>query len=71
MLKVNKIKKKNEKRIQYSFFFYRKHDLFGAIDDKIVQLMDLDHKDALKLFLEHPDKLSPENIVERLSRSSR
>ena len=55
----------------YILYFYRKHDLFGAIDDKIVQLMDLDHKDALKLFLEHPDKLSPENIVERLSRSSR
>ena len=45
--------------------------MFGAIDDKIVQLMDLDHKDALKLFLEHPDKLSSETIVERLSKSSR
>ena len=45
--------------------------MFGAIDDKIVQLMDLDHKDALKLFLEHPDKLSSEIIVERLSKSSR
>ena len=52
--------------------FFRRHDLFHAIvEDKIVNLMDLDVKDALKLFLEHTDKLPPETIVEKLCHSSR
>ena len=55
------------------FQLIRKHDLFHAIveEDKIINLMELDVKDALKLFLEHPDKLAPEIIVKNLLRSSR
>ena len=49
----------------------RKHDLFFSIEDKIVQLMELDSKDAIKLFLEHSDKLGPELIVEKLKVSTR
>lgn len=36
-----------------------------------MQLMELDTKDAVKLFLEHSDKLPPELIVEKLVASSR
>ena len=50
---------------------FRKHDLFHVIDDKIINLMDLDKKEALKLFLEHSDKLAPDTIVEKLQQSSR
>ena len=53
------------------FHLIRKHDLFFSIEDKIVQLMELDSKDSIKLFLEHSDKLSPELIVERLKVSTR
>lgn len=53
------------------FQLIRRHDLFGFVDDKVAQLMDLDLKDALKLFLEHTDKLPPEMIVEKLESSSR
>ena len=51
--------------------YFRKHDLFHVIDDKIINLMDLDKKEALKLFLEHSDKLAPDTIVEKLQQSSR
>ena len=57
--------------ILFLFIFCRKHDLFYSIEDKIVQLMELDHKDAIKLFLEHSDKLSPQLIVEKLTASTR
>jgi len=53
------------------FQLIRKHDLFFSIEDKIVQLMELDSKDAIKLFLEHSDKLGPELIVEKLKVSTR
>ena len=48
------------------FGLIRKHNLFDAIHDKICELMDLDHRDGLKLFLEHMDRLPTELIVQRL-----
>ena len=48
------------------FGLIRKHDLFDAVHDKIGDLMDLDHREGLKLFLEHMDRLPTELIVQRL-----
>jgi hypothetical protein len=42
-------------------FFFR-HDLFGVVHDKIPDLMELDEREALKLFLEHPEKLSSDLV---------
>ena len=39
-----------------------RHDLFGVIHDKIPDLLELDEREALKLFLEHPEKL-PSDLV--------
>ena len=53
------------------FQLIRKHKLFDSIEDKIVQLMDLDFEEARKLFLEYKDILPPEFIVGKLTASSR
>ena len=48
------------------FGLIRKHNLFSAIHDKIGELMDLDQREGLKLFLEHMDRLPTELIIQRL-----
>ena len=48
------------------FGLIRRHDLFDVIHDKIGDLMDLDNREGLKLFLEHMDRLPTELIVQRL-----
>jgi hypothetical protein len=40
-----------------------RHDLFGVVHDKIPDLMELDEREALKLFLEHPEKLSSDLVT--------
>ena len=42
-----------------------RHDLFGVIHDKIPDLLELDEREALRLFLEHPEKLSSD-LVSRI-----
>ena len=43
-----------------------RHDLFGVIHDKIPDLLELDEREALKLFLEHPEKLSSDLVSRQL-----
>jgi hypothetical protein len=36
--------------------------LFGVIHDKIPDLIELDEREAIKLFLQHPEKLSSDLV---------
>ena len=48
------------------FALIRKRDLFESIHNKIAALMDLDPREAVKLFLEYMERLEPELIVAKL-----
>lgn len=53
------------------FQLIRRHNLFDAIHQKICALADLDEKEAIKLFLEHRDRLPSELIVRSLDGTGR
>jgi hypothetical protein len=48
------------------FELIRKHSLYDAVKDKVLDLLDLDPKEALKLFLDKIQQLPPDCIVARL-----
>lgn len=49
------------------FTLIQKHNLLSAIESRLIELMDLDHKKTVALLLEK--NISPEHIVERLKSS--
>jgi len=53
------------------FQLIRQHSLFSAIHDKIIALIELDTKQALKLFLDHTQNLPPDLVVDRLSHNKK
>uniref|UniRef100_H3AZP1 Vacuolar protein sorting-associated protein 41 homolog n=2 Tax=Latimeria chalumnae TaxID=7897 RepID=H3AZP1_LATCH len=48
------------------FQLIHKHDLFSSIRDKINQLMEVDIEKAVDMLLDNEDKISIDNVVERL-----
>ena len=48
------------------FDLIRKHSLYEAIEEKVLDLMELDHVEAVKLFMDKMVQLPPDSIVERL-----
>jgi len=50
------------------FTLIRDHDLFGSlgVSNRIPDLMDLDARESVKMFLEYREKLDPESVVEAL-----
>ena len=48
------------------FNLIRRHSLYDAVRDKIRELMDLNHEEAVKLFLDNIQHLPPETIVSKL-----
>ncbi|KAL5709701.1 Vacuolar protein sorting-associated protein 41 [Ranunculus cassubicifolius] len=49
------------------FEFIEKYNLHDAIRDKVVQLMTLDSKRAVHLYIQHRDLISPSEVVTQLS----
>ena len=48
------------------FRLIAQHNLFSAVHDKILALMELDVNQACTLFLEHSDHITPDLVVSRL-----
>ena len=53
------------------FQLIRQHSLFSAIHNKIIALIELDTKQALKLFLDDMKNLPSDLVVERLSNNEK
>ena len=48
------------------FELIRRHSLYDSVADKVLELMELDHEEAVKLFLDKMAHMPPESVVERL-----
>ena len=48
------------------FDLIRKHSLYEAIADKVLDLMELDHVEAVRLLMDKMAQLPPDSVVERL-----
>ena len=55
-------------RLQHAdaFELIDQHNLFSAVHDKILALMELDVNQACTLFLKHSDHITPDLVVSRL-----
>ncbi|KAJ0963912.1 hypothetical protein J5N97_029034 [Dioscorea zingiberensis] len=53
------------------FDFIERHSLHDAIQDKVIQLMILDCKRAVTLFIQHRDIISPSEVVAQLLDASK
>ncbi|XP_035827939.1 vacuolar protein sorting-associated protein 41 homolog isoform X2 [Aplysia californica] len=53
------------------FHLIHAHGLYDKISDKIIQLMDLDQEQAVKMLLDNNETISVEKVVQQLNKSQR